>query len=191
MTPPPPTDAPDPSPLRGLAPSDADEAYPIRIARDGTWFYQGSPIGRMGLVRLFASVLSRDAAGDYWLITPAERGRITVDDAPFVAVELDAVGDGADARLRLRTNLDDWVEVGAEHPLRVAIDPVSGEPRPYVRVRPGLEARLNRPVFYELVERAVAAGGGAGGEDEGPPLGVWSGGCFFAIDGGDAGRGAS
>lgn len=158
-------------------PGPEDEAYPIRIARDGTWFYQGSPIGRQPLVRLFASVLRRDDAGDYWLITPAERGRITVDDAPFVAVELEAEGTGAggEPRLRLRTNLDEWVEVGPDHPLRVDTDPASGEPRPYVRVRPGLEARVNRPVFYHLVSLAVP--------DAADPdrLGVWSRGMFFPL----------
>lgn len=160
-------------------PGPEDEAYPIRIARDGTWFYQGSPIGRQPLVRLFASVLRRDDAGDYWLITPAERGRITVDDAPFVAVELQVEGapggEGADQRLRLRTNLDEWVEMGPDHPLRVDTDPASGEPRPYVRVRPGLEARVNRPVFYHLVSLAVP--------DAADPdrLGVWSRGVFFPL----------
>lgn len=187
------------APAGAGVPGPEDEAYPIRIARDGTWFYQGSPIGRQALVRLFASVLRRDDAGDYWLITPAERGRVTVDDAPFVAVELevegapgrDATGGdvaGADQRLRLRTNLDEWVDLGPDHPLRVDTDPASGEPRPYVRVRPGLEARVNRPVFYHLVALAVP--------DATDPdrLGVWSRGVFFplgSLDGGAAAAAAT
>jgi hypothetical protein len=153
----------------------------MRIARDGTWFYHGSPIGRKPLVKLFASVLRREHDGTYWLVTPVERGRIVVDDAPFLGVELDASGAGADQILVLRTNVDDSVAIGPDHPLRVAEDAASGEPSPYVLVRrgrdgrPGLEARLARPVFYELVERAVP--------DPHDParLGVWSSGAFFAL----------
>lgn len=146
----------------------------IRIGRDGTWFYHGSPIGRKPLVKLFASVLRRDAAGDYWLVTPAERARIRVDDAPFVAVELETAGAGAGQTLRFRTNLDEWVAAGPDRPIRVATDAASGEPSPYVTVRPGLEALIARSVFYELVDLAVedAAAG---------TLAVWSGGVPFAL----------
>jgi hypothetical protein len=124
----------------------------IRIGRDGTWFYHGTPIGRKALVKLFSTVLQRDANGEYWLVTPVEKGRIEVEDVPFVAVELIVEGAGSQRLLKLRTNVDDIVAVDAEHPLRVTHDSASGEPRPYVLVRDGLEARLNRPVFYELVE---------------------------------------
>src|SRR5580704_3344618 len=103
----------------------------MRIARDGTWFYRGSPLGRLPLVKLFASVLRREADGRYWLVTPAERGRVTVDDAPFVAVELTAEGQGREQNLIFRTNLDEIVTAGLEHPLRVETA-ADGEPRPYI-----------------------------------------------------------
>jgi hypothetical protein len=150
--------------------------FDIRIGRDGTWYYQGSPIGRIALVKLFATVLRRDAQGDHWLITPAEQGRIEVDDAPFVAVELSVVGSGPDQAITLRTNLDEIVTVDADHPLRVEHDPVSGEPAPYVLVRDGLEARLSRPVYYELVELGLER---RVGDDH--LYGVWSRGGFFPL----------
>ncbi len=148
----------------------------MRIARDGTWFYHGSPIGRKPLVRLFASVLSRDDDGDYWLTTPAERGRIEVEDAPFIAVELTVSGSGRAQSLRFRTGIDDEVTADADHPIRVSHDPASGEPAPYVLVRDRLEALIARAVFYQLVEHGVE-------EDvDGDHLyGVWSEGCFFPI----------
>ncbi|KAB2854749.1 MAG: DUF1285 domain-containing protein [Bauldia sp.] len=155
--------------------------FGLFIRRDGTWFYRGSPIGRKPLVKLFASVLRRDDAGDYWLITPAEKGRIEVEDVPFLAVEASIAGTGREQTVTLRTNLDEIVTVGREHPLRVASDPMTGAPAPYVLVRDRLEARLARPVFYELVER-----GEESVEDGRRILGVWSGGAFFrlgAIDG--------
>ncbi|HEY7989911.1 MAG TPA: DUF1285 domain-containing protein [Stellaceae bacterium] len=123
----------------------------MRIARDGTWFYQNSPIGRPALVKLFATVLKRDEAGQYWLVTPAERGRIEVEDVPFVAVELDTRGEGRDQELIFRTNLDEIVIADRDHGLRVESGMVGG-PQPYIAVRNGLEARLARPVFYRLVE---------------------------------------
>src|SRR5690348_16935767 len=107
----------------------------IRIARDGTWSYLGSPINRAPLVRLFASVLRREPDGSYWLVTPAERGRVTVDDVPFAAVELTVEGEGREQALIFRTNIDDSVTADEEHPLRVAIDHASGEPSPYLLVR--------------------------------------------------------
>ncbi len=148
----------------------------IHIDRDGTWYYHGSPIGRKELVCLFASVLSRDAAGDYWLITPAEKGRISVADVPFIAVELYASGGGRDQVISLRSNVDQIVAIDATHPLRVVINPETGEPAPYVTVREGLEARLARSVYYDLVDRGVEET--VGGEDL---YGVWSSGTFFAI----------
>lgn len=159
------------------APSAEDEAYPIDIRADGTWFYHGSPIGRLAMVKLFATVLKRDAAGDYWLITPAERGRISVEDAPFVAVGLAVEGSGRDQHLRFTTNLEAEVTAGPDHPIRVVTDPATGEPRPYIRVKGAadapLEARINRAIFYDLVERADA---GEAGE-----IGVWSQGMFFPL----------
>jgi hypothetical protein len=157
--------------------------FDIRIAADGTWFYHGSPIGRKSLVRLFSSVLYRDQDGAYWLVTPVEQGQIRVDDSPFTAVELAVLGAGPGRTLRFRTNLDDWVEVDAEHPIRVAHSAETGEPRPYILVRGRLEARILRPVFYELVElgeqRMV---------DGVTRYGVRSKGTFFALDQG-TGRG--
>ncbi len=127
-------------------------------------------------MRLFSTVLQRDAAGTYWLITPIERGRITVADAPFIAVELSRAGEGAAQVLTLRTNLDEIVTIDADHPLRVATDQATGTPRPYVHLRNGLEARLARPVFYELVE--------LGNEErvgDTTLFGVWSKGTFFPL----------
>ena len=147
----------------------------IRIARDGTWSYRGSPIGRAPLVKLFASVLRREADGSYWLVTPAERGRIEVEDVPFLAVELTALDGGCDQRLIFRTNVDDIVTAGPDHSLRVETA-ANGEPAPYIMVRGGLEARLARPVFYELVE--------LGTEEEiagAVQFGVWSNGAFFRL----------
>ena len=158
-----------------------DEAYDMRIARDGTWFYHGSPIGRIALVKLFATVLQRDDAGDFWLITPAERGRITVEDAPFVAVEVRAEGQGAGQTLSFRTNLDAWVTAGADHPIRVAQarapgGELSDAPAPYILIRDRLEARIGRAVFYELVGLAEERR-----TPQGIELGVWSERIFFPL----------
>ena len=150
--------------------------FDIRIAADGTWFYHGSPIDRKPLVRLFARVLRREEAGEYWLVTPAERGRIRVDDAPFVAVALSVAGAGERQRITFRTNHDDEVGADAAHPIRVAERPCLREPAPYVLVRDRLEAKIARPVFYQLVELGVeerAAGASV--------LGVWSAGIFFPL----------
>ncbi|OYQ36013.1 hypothetical protein CHU95_05905 [Niveispirillum lacus] len=159
------------------APSAEDEAYPIVIRTDGTWTYHGSPIGRLPLVKLFATVLRRDEAGDFWLITPAERGRILVEDAPFVAVGLSVSGEGRDQSLHFTTNLETEVTAGPDHPIRVVTDPVTGEPRPYIRVKgpaaTPLEARINRAIFYDLVERAEPGDAGM--------VGVWSQGVFFPL----------
>ncbi len=150
--------------------------FGIKIGFDGTWYYQGSPIGRLPLVKLFSTVLRKDAEGQYWLITPVEKGLIEVEDVPFVGVELTVEGEGRDRKLTLRTNLDDIVVVGPEHPLRVEQDADSGEPRPYVRIRDNLDARLNRPVFYQLVDLGETR------QVEGETvLGVWSGGEFYRI----------
>lgn len=120
----------------------------MRIARDGTWFYAGTPINRPALVRLFASVLRRDPDG-YMLVTPVEKVRITVEDAPFTAVEL--AGEPGQP-LRFRTNVDDWVQAGTSHPLRFETGAADGM-KPYLTVRPGLEALATRAVFIELANR--------------------------------------
>lgn len=150
--------------------------FDIRIGRDGVWFYRGSPILRQRLCRLFATVLQRDADGVYWLVTPGERGRIEVEDAPFLAVELAVEGEGDSQRLRFRTSLDHWVTADADHPIRVSVDPRTGEPSPYVMFRDGLEALIARPVFYELVDRAEERERGGR-----RVLGVASDGVFFEL----------
>ena len=152
----------------------------MRIAHDGTWYYRGSPINRPALVKLFASVLRREDDGSYWLVTPAERGRVVVEDAPFIAVSLDIEGEGSGQRLIFRSNLDEIVAAGPEHPLRVETAS-DGTPSPYVLMRPGLEARLARPVFYELADLGIEET--IDGERK---FGVWSDGVFFEL--GDPGE---
>ncbi len=144
------------------------------IKRDGSWTYMGSPIGRKSMVRLFSSVLRRDDDDRYYLVTPVEKCGITVEDAPFLAVEMDVRGTGRDQNLAFRTQVDDLVTADSDHPIRVDIDPQTGEPAPYVLVRGRLEALIHRPVFYELVERGVEQ------VVDGTRLfGVWSGGVFW------------
>jgi len=126
----------------------------IRIRKDGVWFHEGTPIGREALVRLFSTVLRKDDDGIY-LVTPVEKLRIEVEDAPFVAVRVDRDGKV----LRFTTNVGDEIEAGPENPIRVEMDEETGEPRPYVHVRRGLEALIARPVFYELVEMSEPQGG--------------------------------
>ena len=123
----------------------------MRIASDGTWFYLGTPIGRLPLVKLFASVLKRE--GDkHFLVTPVEKCGIIVEDAPFLAVEMQ-VEQGADGQvLHFRTNVDDWVACGPEHGLRFVTDPATQGLKPYLHVRRDLWAKVARPVFYDLVE---------------------------------------
>jgi hypothetical protein len=144
----------------------------MRIARDGTWYHQGSPIGRPAMVRLFATILRREADGGYVLVTPAEKLDIAVEDAPFVAVELRSEGSGRDRRLAFRLNTGDLIVAGRDHPLRVETQ--EDGPHPYLHVRGGLDALVARPVYYELAE--LALGDGA------TPPGVWSEGMFFPLD---------
>ncbi len=146
----------------------------MEIRRDGSWHYMGTPIGRQRLVRLFATVLRLEADGDYYLVTPVEKCRILVADVPFQAILLDVGGSGADAVLTFTTNMAEQVVADEAHPIRVEIDPASGEPSPYVMVRDGLEARIARSVYYELVDELVTHT--VDGEDW---EGVWSSGCFF------------
>ena len=142
----------------------------MRIAADGTWYYQGTPINRIPLVKLFAAVLRREDDGEYWLVTPAERGRVVVEDAPFTAVEVTSSGGGAGQRLIFRTNLDEIVALDEAHPLQCR---GAGEVlRPYILVRDRLEARILRSVYYHLVEL---------GEQQGDRFGVWSSGQFFPL----------
>lgn len=147
----------------------------IRIARDGTWYHQGSPIGRKELVRLFSTILRKDAEG-FVLVTPVEKMRIVVEDAPFLAVLMDNVGEGRDQTLTFTTNVGDDVTASADNPIRVETDPQTDEPAPYVHVRKGLEARIARSVFYRLADLGVPGEGEHAGW-----LGVWSGGVFFRL----------
>lgn len=124
----------------------------MRIAVDGSWHYMGTPIGREKMVRLFASVLRKDADGRTYLVTPVEKIGITVDDAHFVAVSVDIAGEGDHQSLCFTTNVGDKVVAGKEHPIRVEVDQETGEPRPYILVRGRLEALISRSVYYELVE---------------------------------------
>lgn len=143
----------------------------MRIARDGTWFYEGSPIGRIGLVKLFSSILKMED-GRYFLVTPVEKVGITVDDAPFVATDFTVTGERNDQVIRFETHVGDFTDAGPDNPIRVERDDESGEPAPYVHVRAGLEALIDRKSFYRLVELGV--------ENDGW-FGVWSQGQFFPM----------
>ncbi|MDZ7825861.1 MAG: DUF1285 domain-containing protein [Gammaproteobacteria bacterium] len=144
----------------------------IRIARDGTWYHEGAPIRREAMVRLFSTILRRE--GDrYWLVTPAEKLAIEVEDAPFTAIGLEQEGSGDDQRLLFTTNVGEHVLLDSEHPLRVEEE--GGEPSPYVPVRGGMEALINRPTFYRLVELAEPD------PEDRRSLGVRSCGQFFPI----------
>jgi hypothetical protein len=162
--------------------TQGEQNFGMRIGRDGTWYYLGTPIKRLPLVKLFSTVLWRDDKGDFWLVTPVERGRIDVDDAPFVAVGLTVEGEGQDTLLTFRTNLDEEIVAGVEHPIRVEIDPETEEPTPYIHVRDNLEALIARSVFYDLAEMAEEAT-----VDDGIELRVWSRGNMFCL--GNAGPG--
>ena len=167
-------------PKRGLPPVERWDppycgAIDIRIAADGTWFHNGSPIRRDKLVKLFAPILRREPDGRTVLVTPVESVGITVDDAAFVAVEMAVDGSGTDRRVSFRTNVDDLVSVDAEHALRFEEAP-DGALKPYLHVRRGLWALVTRALTYDLVdlaeERLV---------DGKPWLGLWAGGAFHTI----------
>jgi hypothetical protein len=154
------------NPLRGLKEAGAKGGLPpvhlwnppfcgdidMRIAADGTWYYLNSPIGRKPLVKLFASVLRHDPDDRYYLVTPVEKCGIRVDDAPFVAVAMAVDDPGRNQTIRFTTNVDEEVTVDDEHPLRFAIEEGTDGLKPYVKVRAGLEALVNRAIFYDLVE---------------------------------------
>ena len=154
--------------------------FEMRIAKDGVWYHQGTPIKRLPLVKLFASVLLKERDDSYWLVTPVEKGMIEVEDAPFLAVEVERVmskeNESFKTDFSFRTNLDEFVICGPENPLRVNIDPKTQEPNPYILVRDGLEAKITRSVFYELIdvanERII---------DGKRFLGIWSKGIFFQL----------
>ena len=154
--------------------------FEMRIAKDGVWYHQGTPIKRLPLVKLFASVLLKEQDDSYWLVTPVEKGMIEVEDAPFLAVEVECVTSNENESFKtdfsFRTNLDEFVICGPENPLRVNIDPKTQEPNPYILVRDGLEAKITRSVFYELIdvanERII---------DGKRFLGIWSKGIFFQL----------
>ncbi len=140
----------------------------MRIARDGTWYHQGGRIEREAMVRLFASILRREADGSYVLVTPAEKLDIIVEDAPFIAVEVKSDGAGRDRKLTFRLNTADLIVASADHALRFA-------DAPYIHVRGGMDAKIARPVYYELAEMALADGN--------DPNGLWSNGVFFPMGG--------
>ncbi|MBN2971717.1 DUF1285 domain-containing protein [Roseomonas aeriglobus] len=140
----------------------------MRIASDGQWYHQGSPIGRRDMVRKFATILRREADGGYVLVNPAEKLDITVDDAPFVAVKMKV----ADGRIAFQTNVGDLVIAGPDHPLR--FDTKADGPHPYVRIRGGLDALIARPLYYDLANLALEGGD--------TPPGVWSDGAFFPLE---------
>lgn len=151
----------------------------MRIASDGTWYHEGSPIGREAMVRLFSTILRREPDGSYVLVTPVEKLAIEVEDAPFVAVELKSEGEGEARTLAFRLNTGDVVVGGPDHPIRLEPGeqgqwPHEAGPRPYLAVRGGLEALISRTVFYEMVHLALAEGV--------EPPGLWSRGAFFSMD---------
>jgi hypothetical protein len=139
----------------------------MRIARDGTWYHDGAPIRRPAMVRLFASLLRREPDGRHVLVTPVEKLDIAVEDAPFVAIEVKSEGEGASRRLAFRLNTDEPVVAGPGHALHIS------QERPYLTVRPGLEASVARPVYYELANLALG--------ENGARAGLWSDGVFFPL----------
>ncbi|ABC29555.1 uncharacterized protein conserved in bacteria [Hahella chejuensis KCTC 2396] len=148
----------------------------IRIQRDGKWFYQGNPIERMALVKLFASVLKKEGR-DYFLVTPVEKAKIEVEDAPFVITAMERYqNDAGQPCIILTTNLDESALVSEKHPIRVQIDPITEEPSPYVGMRSGMEALIGRNVFYQLADLAEERV--IGGESV---YGVESVGVFFRL----------
>lgn len=162
-------------PLEKWSPPDRGDIG-LEILADGTWLYEGDPITRPGLIKMFASVMDRDAEGRVTLVTPSERVTVTVADVPFLAVEMEVRGEGREQDVLLRTNLDDVVHVQPAHALRFAGDPAREGLKPYVHVRRGLEARLNRSLYYELVARSETAE-----INDVAWIGVWSGGAFFPM----------
>lgn len=148
---------------------------PMRIGRDGTWYYEGTPIPRPALVRLFASVLRRDPGGEIFLVTPGEKYEIDIDDAPFVAKDITITGEGEAQVIAFQTNTDDYVIAGKDHPIFIDDSGPSVGYSPYVHVRAGLNALLSRPIYYQLVELAQP------NPKDPNSVGVWSKGQFFQL----------
>ena len=156
-----------------------DQQFHIKIAGDGRWYHEGGEIHRKALVKLFSTVLKRDPNGVFWLETPVEKGRIEVEDAPFIATALtvnhaDGLTPDTHPVLRFTTNVDDHVPLDSVHPLQMLPSPDGSSLRPYIEVRDGLLAKLSRPVYYELAARAVAGDDGR--------IGVWSHDHFFILE---------
>jgi hypothetical protein len=154
----------------------AGQQFDIRIASDGRWFHEGDEIRRIEMVKLFASILVLDDEGDYWLATPVEKGRITVDDAPFIIRDM-TVKTGVRSQqnqIWFQTNIDETVLLDTQHPLQLRAAAQSPDLRPYIEVRDGLLAKLSRPVYYQLADYAEAGPDGR--------LGVWSHDQFFALE---------
>ena len=147
----------------------------IRIARDGTWYYLGTPIGRFELVKLFSSILRKDE-DKYFLVTPVEKVGIKVDDAPFVAVDFSVIGSGNNQTLIFETQVGDSAKLNKENNLRVSIDQKSGEPKPYIHIRSGLEALIDRKSFYRLIEICSIKT-----QNNEEWFGIWSDKNFFPI----------
>jgi hypothetical protein len=145
----------------------------LKIRADGVWLYQESPIGRMALVKLFASILRKDADGKTYLVTPAEKIDVAVEDAPFLAVEMAVTGSGAEQALTFRTNVDDVVTVDVAHPLRFETQQPAGGLKPYILVRGRLEALITRAVYADLVTFAQS-------DRDGAPS-IWSGGVAWPL----------
>ncbi|MEX2475604.1 DUF1285 domain-containing protein [Marinobacter sp.] len=149
----------------------------IRITRDGQWLYKGEPLAREAIVRLFSTILRREDDGEFYLVTPVEKWRITVEDAPLLAHTLVAEGEGAAQTLSLTTNVGESLVIGESHPLVVGTYPSGDEPRPVVMLRHGLEARLVTSAYYDLAEHVVESTS----DDGKTVLGVWSQGIFYEI----------
>lgn len=147
----------------------------IRIARDGTWYHEGGPIKRPALVRLFASILRREG-DDYFLVTPVEKNRITVEDAPFIAIDFETAEENGEPVLIFETNVGDTVRASAENAISVTIDPDTGEPSPYIHVRRDLHALIDRKSFYRLADLAEPTQTATGEQ-----MTIRSGGTAFTI----------
>lgn len=144
----------------------------MRINRDGSWDYMGSPISRIEMVKLFSRIIRLDSDGKYYMVTPVEKVGITVVDAPFIAAEMEIEGKGEGQVITFRSNLDEYVKVGKDNPIIVEFDEVSGEPSPYVIMRKNLKALISRPVYYQMAELVV--------EHEGK-YGIWSDHHFYPL----------
>ena len=173
-----------PSPFQALLDAAKDRSLPpverwhpervgaidIRIAANGDWYHEGTRIQRFAIAKLFATILRLDD-GDYYLVNPVEKLKIQVDDAPFIATDMETQGEGRERRILFTTNVDDAVVADAAHP--IVVEDRDGEPRPYVEVRGGLRALIARSVFYRLVDLA--------GEDDEGALHVWSSDTRFVL----------